>query len=168
MRHFSRYFFLFFGHNSLPWRFWGVPQGGNSSYRPPGPSQTAQYHPKPQEDWVFRVKIFKKNLEKILINPYKSLFFLIFLVFLSGDASMAHTSGTDTQARMATRRWRSIARRCRLADAHWALQNSTNLGKTRKTWDAHMEIVVKIFRDNSKILNSKFWFSYGLISQILV
>ena len=33
----TRYFFWFFGHNSLPRKFWGAPLGGNSSYRPPGP-----------------------------------------------------------------------------------------------------------------------------------
>ena len=32
---------------------------------------------------------------------------------------------------------------------------------------AHMEVVVKIFRVDSKMLTSKFWFSCGLISQIL-
>ena len=34
----SRELFWFFGHNSAPRQFWGVPLGGNSSYKPPGAS----------------------------------------------------------------------------------------------------------------------------------
>ena len=34
--------------------------------------------------------------------------------------------------------------------------------------NAQMEVVVNFFRVNSKMLTSKFWFSRGLISNILV
>ena len=33
---------------------------------------------------------------------------------------------------------------------------------------AHMDVVVQIFRVDTKMLTSKFWFSLGLISKILV
>ena len=43
-------------------------------------------------------------------------------------------------------------------------------GKLKKSNEkyAKMEIVVKLFRVNSKILTLKMWFSHGLISKILV
>ena len=57
--------------------------------------------------------------------------------------------------------------------ARWSDQGFQTGAKAEKAMGkklryAHMEVVVNFFRVNSKKMTSKFWFSHGSISKILV
>ena len=76
--------------------------------------------------------------------------------------SRAHLSGLD----MSDVVWNKLptcadpATHCRELSTHLHIKDARHY--------AHMEVVVDLFRVDSKMLTSKFWFSLGLISNIWV
>ena len=56
--------------------------GGNSSYKPPGPSQTAQRRHKPEEDQVFWRQHFEKKIKIRTTICGRAYFPICLLVFL--------------------------------------------------------------------------------------